>query len=75
LWGVEAVRENLPPGLARTADIAVDWNVLVVSIAAAVLSGLIFASAPAWLTVRRSLSGLMKEGTGPYCRRPPAITC
>jgi predicted permease len=30
-----------------------------------VLSGLIFASAPAWLTVRRSLSGVMREGTGP----------
>jgi putative ABC transport system permease protein len=63
IWGVGIARSSLPPGLlARVPAVSVDGRVLAVSIAAAVLCGLLFASAPAWLTARSDLVGLMKGG-------------
>jgi predicted permease len=63
-WGVDLVKARLPGHLARVPTIAVDARVLAVSIAAAVLSGLAFASAPAWLASRSDLVTLMKSGGG-----------
>lgn len=65
LWGVELAKSNMPPGLlTRVSTIAVDGRVLSVSIAVAVLCGVTFASAPAWLAVRSDLIGVMKAGGG-----------
>jgi putative ABC transport system permease protein len=63
---VEAVKANLPAGLfTRVSTIAVDARVLSVSMAVAVLCGIVFASAPAWLAARCDLIGVMKAGGGP----------
>jgi predicted permease len=64
-WGVEIAKSNLPRGLTRVSTISIDGRVLFVSIAAAVLCGLVFASAPAWLAARSDLMGLMKGSGGP----------
>jgi putative ABC transport system permease protein len=66
VWGVEVARSNMPPGLlTRVSTIAVDGRVLSVSIAVAVLCGVGFASAPAWLAARSDLIGVMKASGGP----------
>ncbi len=62
---MEIAKANLPPGLTRVSTIAIDARVLSVSIAAAVLCGLVFASAPAWLAARSDLVALMKASGGP----------
>jgi predicted permease len=63
-WGVGIVKASLPAGLlTRTTTIAIDARVLVVSAAAALLCGIAFGSAPAWMTLRADLFGLMK-GSG-----------
>jgi predicted permease len=61
-WGVSIAKASLPASLARTSGIAVDLRVLVVSIVAAVLCGLVFASAPAWWVSRRDLAASMRTG-------------
>jgi predicted permease len=66
VWGVAVATSNMPPGLiTRASTIAVDRRVLAVAIAVAVLCGLVFASAPAWLAARSDLIGVMKAGGGP----------
>jgi putative ABC transport system permease protein len=62
LWGLEAAKASLPPGLTRVQDVAVDGRVLVAGLMAAIVSGLAVASAPAWLTARSDLFSLMKAG-------------
>ena len=47
--GVAVAKANLPPDLTRVSTIAVDARVLATSLAVAVLCGLVFASAPAWV--------------------------
>src|SRR5207248_2542678 len=71
VWGVAVATSNMPPGLiTRASTIAVDRRVLSVSIAVAVLCGLVFASAPAWLAARSDLIGVMKAGGGPLVGGP-----
>jgi predicted permease len=66
VWGVEVAKSNMPSGLlTRVSTIVVDGRVLSVSIAAAVLCGIVFASAPAWLAARSDLMGVMKASGGP----------
>jgi predicted permease len=64
-WGVGIATANLPPGLARVSEIAVDGRVLAASIGAAVLCAIVFSIAPAWLTARSDLLSFMKAGGGP----------
>jgi hypothetical protein len=59
------IKAGLPPGLTRVSAIAVDGRVLAVSIAAAALCAVVFATAPVWLALRSDLVGLMKGGGGP----------
>jgi putative ABC transport system permease protein len=64
IWGVAIAKANLPPGLTRVSTIAVDSRVLATSLAIAVLCGLVFASAPAWVAARSDLMATMKSGGG-----------
>jgi putative ABC transport system permease protein len=65
-WGVELAKSNVPPGLlTRVSTIAVDARVLSAAIAAAVACALVFATAPAWLTVRADLLDRLKAAGGP----------
>jgi predicted permease len=61
-WGVSIAKASLPASLASTSGIAVDLRVLVVSIAVAMLCGLLFASAPAWWSSRSDLAASMRTG-------------
>lgn len=64
-WGVKVAISTLPPlSLTRVSQIAIDGRVMGVSIATAVLCGLAFGSAPAWLASRGNLFGIMKSGGG-----------
>jgi putative ABC transport system permease protein len=66
VWGVEVVKSNIPPGLlTRVPTIGVDGRVLAVSIAAALVCAVVFASAPAWLAARSDLISVMKASGGP----------
>lgn len=64
-WALGIVASTLPAGLTRVSSIAIDGRVLSVTIAAALLCGLIFGSAPAWLVARTDLVSLMRAGGGP----------
>jgi predicted permease len=62
-WGVRAIVASAPPGLfTRSATIAVDGRVLVVSIAVTLLCGLIFGGAPAWFARRTDFVALINTG-------------
>lgn len=63
LWGVALVKANLPAGLfTRTAGIQVDGRVMFVSLATALMSGILFGAVPALTTARADLFALMKAG-------------
>ena len=61
-WGVGAAKSVLPLGLFRADDIAVNGRVLTMSILAAIVTGLLFGTAPAWIASRVSIVGLIKDG-------------
>jgi putative ABC transport system permease protein len=61
-WGVGLAKARLPEDLVRVSTIAIDARVLVASIAAAVLCGLLAGGTPAWRISRRDLFGPMKVG-------------
>ena len=64
LWGVKTATSYLPPGLSRVSTISVDARVFLVSIGVAVLCGLLFSSAPAWLVRRDNPLQYLKAGSG-----------
>jgi predicted permease len=63
-WGVALTKAWLPEGLAHANEIAVDGRVLLVSIAAAALCGLLFGAAPALQAWRSDLTPAIKGDTG-----------
>ena len=63
-WGVDVAKSLLPEGLARVGEIAVDGRVLMVSISAAMLCGLIFGTAPALQASRTDLATAIKNDGG-----------
>jgi putative ABC transport system permease protein len=52
----------LPRDTPRTGDVAVDWTVTLLVLAAASLSGLLFAAAPAFAAVRVKTAALLRSG-------------
>jgi putative ABC transport system permease protein len=53
----------VPPfSLPREADVAIDWRVLLFTMALAIFTGIIFGLAPALQATRPNLAGCMKEG-------------
>ena len=64
-WGVEALTALLPQGLIpRSGEIGFDWRVLAFTLGAAVLTGLVFALAPALQASRVDVNHALKEGGG-----------
>lgn len=64
-WALGLAASSLPPGLTRVSSIAIDGRVLSGTVATALLCGLVFGSAPAWLAARTDLVSLMRAGGGP----------
>jgi putative ABC transport system permease protein len=64
IWGVAIAKANLPPDLTRVSTIAVEARVLATSLVVAMLCGLVFASAPAWMAARSDLTAAMRGGAG-----------
>ncbi|MEZ5319846.1 MAG: ABC transporter permease [Vicinamibacterales bacterium] len=60
--GVRAIRAWLPEGLPRLEAIAVDWRVLAVAAAAAVVTGVLFGLLPALQSSRPNLGQALRDG-------------
>jgi len=60
--GIRVLRAWLPAGLPRVASIGIDVRVLAASIAAALVTGLVFGIIPAMQSARPDLVGALKEG-------------
>jgi predicted permease len=64
-WGMEALTALLPQGLIpRSGEIGFDWRVFAFTLGAAVISGLLFALAPALQAARVDVNRALKEGGG-----------
>jgi predicted permease len=65
MWGVDALAALLPQGLVpRSGEIGFDWRVLAFTFGAAVITGLLFALAPAMQAARMDVNRALKEGGG-----------
>src|SRR5215510_7549234 len=65
MWGVDALAALLPQGLIpRSGEIGFDWRVLAFTFGAAVITGLLFALAPALQAARVDVNRALKEGGG-----------
>jgi putative ABC transport system permease protein len=65
-WGLNLIRNNMPPEVARYIlgwkDIQLDSRTLAFTAAAAVSSGILAGLAPAWQCSRPNLTDALKEG-------------
>ena len=61
-WGVQALRDLLPPDTPRVKDLNIDQVVLWFTLGASVLAGILFGLAPAVLASRQELTAVIKEG-------------
>jgi putative ABC transport system permease protein len=61
VWGVGAAQAALPRGLFRAATIGLNGRVFAMSILAAVATGLLFGTVPAWLASRVSIVAMLKD--------------
>ncbi len=59
--GISAIRSLLPANLPRSADIAVNWRVLLAAIASAVVTGLACGILPALQGTRADLTRALRE--------------
>jgi putative ABC transport system permease protein len=59
--GVRVIRAWLPAGLPRVASIAIDLRVLLTSIGAATLTGVVFGIVPAFHSSRPDLTAALKD--------------
>ena len=59
---VRALKPWLPAGLPRVAAIGIDWRVLAVAVAAALVTGVFFGIVPALQASRPDLTSALKEG-------------
>ena len=65
MWGVDALAALLPQGLIpRSGEIGFDWRVLAFTLGVAVITGLLFALAPALQAARMDVNRALKEGGG-----------
>jgi predicted permease len=60
--GIRIVKAVLPDGIARASTISLDARVVIVSIVAALLTGVVFSVVPAWRASRVDLVGVLKRG-------------
>ena len=61
-WGTRAALNVLPEALPRAEEVQLDGRVLLFTLAAAVLAGILFGLAPALKTSRADLHETLKEG-------------
>jgi predicted permease len=61
-WGVQALLALNPIPLPRYNQIHLDLTVLVFTLAASVITGIVFGLAPAWQTLKFDLHTALKEG-------------
>jgi putative ABC transport system permease protein len=61
-WGVQALLALNPIALPQYNQIHVDPTVLVFTLAASILTGVVFGLAPAWQTLKFDLHSALKEG-------------
>ena len=61
-WGLDVLQSLAPPGLPRLSDIRIDVRVLGYALGAAVATGLLFGTAPAFHAAGTRASGQLKEG-------------
>src|SRR6185436_12181618 len=61
-WGVQALLALNPIALPQYNQIRVDLTVLVFTLAASTITGLLFGLAPAWQTLKVDLHSALKEG-------------
>ncbi|MBO0801206.1 MAG: ABC transporter permease, partial [Blastocatellia bacterium] len=65
IWGTKLLTQFMPEGmLPRSNEISFDGRVLVFTMGAALLTGLIFSLAPIWQTTRVDVSSALKEAAG-----------
>jgi len=65
VWGTELLTRLMPPNLIpRSEEISFDGRVLAFTLAAAILTGLVFALAPAWQAARVDVNSALKETAG-----------
>jgi putative ABC transport system permease protein len=65
LWVTRALTALTPAGLLpQIAEVGVDWRVLAFTLAASVVTGLLFGTAPAWQARRVDVNASLKENTG-----------
>ncbi|HLV96844.1 MAG TPA: ABC transporter permease [Candidatus Acidoferrales bacterium] len=62
VWGVQGLRSLLPPETPRIKDLSIDQTVLWFTLGVSILSGILFALAPAALASRQDLNAIVKEG-------------
>src|SRR6185295_10262871 len=61
-WGVQALLALNPIPLPRYNQIRLDFTVLAFTLAASVMTGIVFGLAPAWQTLKVDLHTALKEG-------------
>jgi len=61
-WFARALLQAAPPGMPRTADVALDATVLLFAVAATALSALLFGVVPGLLASRADAAASLKEG-------------
>jgi putative ABC transport system permease protein len=61
-WGTQAAIKLLPEALPRAQSVHIDSRVLLFTLAASVLAGIVFGLAPALKTARGDLHETLKEG-------------
>jgi predicted permease len=59
----KAVIHLLPAALPRTAEITIDWKVLLFTFAVSLIGGIGFGLAPAWKSSRVSLQQVLRQST------------
>ena len=61
-FGTKLLLSQLPRALAQLKGASLDFRVVLLAVAASVLSGLLFGGAPAFFALRTNLSNNLKEG-------------
>jgi predicted permease len=61
-WGLDILTASLPAALPRLADVAINLRVLTAASVAAILTGVLFGTLPAWQFSRPRLSDALREG-------------
>ncbi len=61
-WGTQAALKLLPEALPRAGQVHIDAHVLLFTLAASVLAGILFGLVPAFKTSRTAIQSSLKEG-------------